>query len=240
MRVLYWIVVFGSLLLAGFSAHLFFGETNMDPEAQARAAFDARIEALKPEADAGRSGAQYRLAETYRRVAANYRDPGLARFWYRKAAEQGHIAAQYELARLYIKGDGVPQSNTRAAQWLRLAAGLGRHQGAQFLLGELFFHGRGVGQHYGVAMNWYRKAAARGHPIAQHFVGVMYREGWGVENDDLEAYKWLTLALAGRDEVLAYDSRLDPKVEREVLIRRMNQSQIALAKKRVQERKPEQ
>ncbi len=240
MRVLYWIVVFGALLLAGASAHLFFGETNMDPEAKAHAAFEARVQELKPDADAGRSGAQYRLAETYRRAPAAWRDAGLARFWYRKAAEQGHIAAQYELGMLYKLGDGVPESNARAADWLRLAAGLGRHRGAQFQLGELFFHGRGVGQDYGTALSWYRKAAAHGHPVAQHLVGVMYREGWGVENDDLEAYKWLTLAMAGRDRVLAHDSRLDPRAEREVLLQRLNRSQVALAKKLVDQWKPEQ
>jgi TPR repeat protein len=240
MRLLSWIVVCGALLLAGASAHLFFGKTNMDPEAKVRMASEQRVAALKPEAEAGRSGAQYRLGEAYRTAPAEVRDPTLAREWYRKAADQGHIAAQYELAMLYVKGDGVPQSNVRAAEWLRLAAGLGRHQGAQFQLGELYFHGRGVGQDYGQAMNWYRKAADHGHPVAQLLVGIMFREGWGVENDDLEAYKWLTLALAHRDQVLAYDSRLDPNVEREVLLKRLNQSQVALAKKRVEEWKPAQ
>ncbi len=240
MRLLYWIVVFGALLLAGASAHLFFGETNMDPEAQARMAFEQRVAQLKPDAEAGRSGTQYSLAETYRTAPEAVRDPGLARYWYRKAAEQGHIAAQYQLGLLYAKGDGVPQSYTRAAEWFQLSAGLGRNRDAQFFLGELFFHGRGVGHDYGIALEWYRKAARRGHPVAQHLVGVMYREGWGVENDDLEAYKWLTLALAHRDAVMAYDSRLDPKVEREVLLQRLNQSQVALAKKRVENWKVEQ
>ena len=240
MRLLYWIMVCGALLLAGGSAHLFFGKTNMDPEAKARMAFEARVAELKGDAEAGRSGAQFRLGETYRTAPPAVRDPSLARYWYKKAAEQGHIAAQYELAMLYIKGDGVPQSNARAAEWLRLAAGLGRHQGAQFQLGELYFHGRGVGQDHGVAVGWFRKAAERGQPVAQHLLGIMYREGWGVENDDLEAYKWLTLALAHRDQVLAYDSRLDPTVAREELLIRLNQSQVALAKKRVEEWKPEQ
>ncbi|MEK9755303.1 MAG: sel1 repeat family protein, partial [Rhodospirillaceae bacterium] len=67
-------------------------------------------------------------------------------------------------------------------------------RGAELQLGELYFHGRGVDQDYGAAMSRYRKAASRSHPVAQHLVGIMYREGWSVEYDDLEAYKWLTLA----------------------------------------------
>lgn len=194
MRLLYWIVVCGALLLVGASAHLFFGKTNMDPEAKARMAAEARVAEFKPDAEAGRSGAQYRLAEAYRTAPAEVGDPALARYWYRKVAEQGHIAAQYELAMLYVKGDGVPQSYPRAAEWLRLAVGLDRHRGAEFQLGEFYFHGRGVDQDYGAAMSRYRKAASRSHPVAQHLVGIMYREGWSVEYDDLEAYKWLTLA----------------------------------------------
>lgn len=240
MRVLYWIVVLGALLLAGASAHLFFGETNMDPEEQARADFEARVMQLAPAAEEGRSAAQYDLASTYRDAPKAQRDPGLARYWYRKAAEQGHIASQYELGMLYVRGDGVPQSYPRAAQWLRLAAGLGRLREAQFQLGELYFHGRGIGHDYGAAMDWYLKAAERGHPVAQHFVGIMYREGWGVEGDDIEAYKWLSLAANERDQVIAYDSRIDPRAEREILIQRLNRSQIELAKQRLAAWKPKQ
>ena len=240
MRILYWVVVIGALLLSGGSAFLFFGETNMDPEAQARADFEAAIVDQRPAAANGSTSEQYRLAETYRTGPGDLRDPGLARFWYRKAAEQGHIASQFELGMLYVHGDGVPQSYHRAAEWLRLAAGLGRHRDAQFAMGDMYFHGRGVPHDYGAAMKWFSKAAERGHPVAQYIVGTMYAEGWGIETDDLEAYKWLTLALRGRDAVLAYDVKSDPQERREKLILRMNRSQIELARKVTAEWKPRQ
>ena len=89
-------------------------------------------------------------------------------------------------------------------------------------------------------MKWFSKAAERGHPVAQYIVGTMYAEGWGIETDDLEAYKWLTLALRGRDAVLAYDVKSDPQERREKLILRMNRSQIELARKVTAEWKPRQ
>ena len=47
------------------------------------------------------------------------------------------------------------------------------------------------------ALRWYRAAAARGHPLAQYNLAVMYEDGEGVTQDLVEAYKWYTLAARG-------------------------------------------
>ena len=39
-----------------------------------------------------------------------------------------------------------------------------------------------------------REAAERGDPVAQHKLGLAYRNGDGVTRDLVEAYKWLSLA----------------------------------------------
>ena len=41
--------------------------------------------------------------------------------WYKKAAEQGHPKAQYNLGVMYIIGSGTPKSLSDAKHWLRLA-----------------------------------------------------------------------------------------------------------------------
>ena len=41
---------------------------------------------------------------------------------YRKAAEQGDAAAQYNLGLMYANGRGVPQDYVEAHKWLNLAA----------------------------------------------------------------------------------------------------------------------
>ncbi len=51
--------------------------------------------------------------------------------------------AQYELGKLYLKGDGISQSALQAARWLSLAARKG-HVAAQATLGDLLFNGEGV------------------------------------------------------------------------------------------------
>lgn len=48
--------------------------------------------------------------------------------WYRKAAEQGDAAAQYNLGWMYWKGHGVWQSDTEAMKWYRKAAEQGHER----------------------------------------------------------------------------------------------------------------
>jgi TPR repeat protein len=54
--------------------------------------------------------------------------------WYRRAAEQGHAQAQYNLGFMYGSGLGVPQDDAEAVNWFRLAAEQGLAQ-AQTHLG---------------------------------------------------------------------------------------------------------
>ena len=42
--------------------------------------------------------------------------------WYRKAAEQGYSAAQFNLGVCYDNGDGVDKNPSKAKYWYRKAA----------------------------------------------------------------------------------------------------------------------
>jgi TPR repeat protein len=60
----------------------------------------------------------------------------LAASWLRRAADQGHAEAQYQLGRQYLDGRGVPLDRKEAVVWLRKAADAG-HAQASALLGRL-------------------------------------------------------------------------------------------------------
>jgi TPR repeat protein len=62
--------------------------------------------------------------------------------WWRRAAEQGHVEAQYHLGRFCLAGQGVPQDFVEAERLLRLSANQG-HVEAAYYLGELLFYGEG-------------------------------------------------------------------------------------------------
>jgi TPR repeat protein len=127
-----------------------------------------------------------------------------AAFWYRKAAEQGDVDAQYNLGSLYYDGRGVPHDYAQAVLWFRKAAERGDSD-AQDELGDLYLSGEGVAQNYTQAAMWYRKAAEQGNALAQASLGDLYRDGQGVPRDYAEAYFWYDLAAAGEQE--ASDSK---------------------------------
>ena len=54
----------------------------------------------------------------------------------RAPAEQGDAEAQFNLGVMYANGRGVPQDDSEAVRWYRLAADQG-HAGAQFNLGAV-------------------------------------------------------------------------------------------------------
>src|SRR2546430_1701623 len=54
--------------------------------------------------------------------------------WYRKAAEQGHALAQFNLGIMYGKGQGVARNKVTSMMWLGRSAKLG-DAGAQYELG---------------------------------------------------------------------------------------------------------
>ncbi|MEJ2270163.1 MAG: tetratricopeptide repeat protein [Desulfobulbaceae bacterium] len=74
----------------------------------------------QPKANQGDADAQFNLALLYYTGLGIPQDRRYAIYWYTKAAEQGHIQAQYFLGKLYNFGDGeeVRQDFKLAVYWL--------------------------------------------------------------------------------------------------------------------------
>ena len=112
---------------------------------------------------------------------------------FRPLALGGDAAAQYRLAVMYEKGQGVPQDDQQAVSWY-LKAAVQDDTRAQFALAERYANGWGVPQNIKQATTWYIEAAEHGSSKAQYTVGLMYAKGEGVPQDFVQAYKWLSLA----------------------------------------------
>jgi TPR repeat protein len=84
-----------------------------------------------------------------------------ARVWFKKAAETGHVDAQFSMARSFESSD-----SELSVAWYQKAAAQG-HTDAQAALAEHYLRGIGVPQDQTSALNWYAKAAAQGHATAQ-------------------------------------------------------------------------
>ena len=97
---------------------------------------------LRHSAESGNVDAQFDLAYLYYKADSDPSVSGLsqsndlAAYWYRKAAQQGHLSAQYNMAVLYLHGHGVDRDPVTAYAWLLQAADEG-HPGSQELIKEL-------------------------------------------------------------------------------------------------------
>ena len=109
------------------------------------------------------------------------------------AAAGGAPGAQYNLARMYLSGEGVARDSAEGLKWLRKAAmaGVGF---AQYQLGACNEWGIALPQDNSEAARWYGMAADRGVPAAQYRLGLLYINGLGVARDLVAAHMWLNLA----------------------------------------------
>ena len=71
--------------------------------------------------------------------------------WFRKAAEQSHVVAQYTLGVMYSHSDAVANDAAEAMRWYRAAADQG-YPAAQYSVGLGYRDGEGVPQDIAEAM----------------------------------------------------------------------------------------
>ena len=165
------------------------------------------LAATKAKAEVGDPEAQYLLGWLFRygKKEGIFMDYEQAVYWYRKAADQGHAAAQNALGWMYKSGKGVSVDKKQAAYWFRKAAVQG-HAVAQYglgsIYGELQLGGSGsIAYHYiedrEQAIYWYRKAADQGLAPAQVELGVIYDLIY--PKDEEQAVYWYRKAAAQGD-----------------------------------------
>lgn len=108
-----------------------------------------------------------------------------------KPAEQGNQYAQYQLGRLYLKGEHIPKDSKAAIKWLTDSAEQG-NQYAQYQLGKLYLLGEDVPKNVEVAVKWLTASAEQGNQYAQYQLGKLYLLGKDVPRDREAAVRWLT------------------------------------------------
>ena len=109
---------------------------------------------------------------------------------------------------MYLNGEGVTQSHTKAKTWLLEAAKQGFAE-AQNNLGVMYCNDEGVPQDYPKAEEWFRKSAEQGNPPAEFNLGLMYKNGDGVPQNDKEAAEWCEkAAMQGHPEALTLLSEM--------------------------------
>jgi pilus assembly protein CpaE len=117
----------------------------------------------------------------------------------RPLADAGFALAQYRLAKLYERGEGVEVNLTVARQWTERAAAAGNVP-AMHDLGVYHARGEGAPRDEAAAFRLFEQAAEFGFTDSQFNLGILYEQGRGVEANAGEALFWFMLAAQQGDE----------------------------------------
>ncbi|WP_158553792.1 tetratricopeptide repeat protein [Absiella sp. AM29-15] len=100
--------------------------------------------------------------------------------WFIKAADAGHMMAQYYAGYCFEKAIGVQRNAYSCAKYYKLAADQGL-MNAQYEIGYLYEYGIGVEKDETQAAQYFEKATDQGHGAAACTLGYYYENGMGVE-----------------------------------------------------------
>lgn len=148
-----------------------------------------RAVSLEAAAQGGDQVAQYQLA--LQRLGNGRTADGLGLL--RNAANHGLAMAQYRLAKVYERGEGVPADLSTARMWTERAANGGNRR-AMHDLGVYYARGDGAPLDEATAFRWFRQAAELGVADSQYNLGVLYQQGRGVQANASESLFWFAIA----------------------------------------------
>jgi len=92
----------------------------------------------------------------------------------KRAAERGIARAQFDLALMYARGEGVRKNEKLAFTWFHKAA-RNNHVEAKFYMGLSFAKGKGVKKQAQLARYWFKLAAKSGHRQAVAYLASVER-----------------------------------------------------------------
>ena len=143
----------------------------------------------------GSASTAYQLGRVWRDGLGVLPDDEKAEVWFHRAAEGGHVGAQYALAKvLHEQG-----RTSEAISWYKQAAE-GGNPFASYQFGKLYLAGEGVPKDVSKAVECLTEAAEQGNSQSQYILGKLYLLGNEVEQDREVAVQWLTLVAAQGNE----------------------------------------
>lgn len=140
---------------------------------EAKKWFDKTVKEYIDSAEKGDADAQFELGRRYsqQRGYISSEEEKLkdvfgpeAVKWFRKAADQGHSAAQWNLGNCYFRGNGVNENKQEGFKWYKKAA----EQGHAFAMADVaicYEDGEGVEKNGAMAKKWFSKVEEKGEQV---------------------------------------------------------------------------
>ena len=189
---------------------------------------------FKKAAEEGSAENYWRLGICYDEGQGVAKNPEEAFKCFEKASNKGHLSSQVRIGLSYIEGKGAEQDGQKGYAWLFVADANGWEGGenlekslGEYLEGEEIKEAQELAQQMmkanaDLAGDNYilpteedqppskervalaREAAERGHVDSIFLMGVLYRDGWGVDKDGEQAALWFNLAARQGDGSSAF------------------------------------
>lgn len=151
----------------------------------------------------GNVESQFYVAESYADGENGVqKDADQAKYWYSKAAEQGHAESMSCLGDIYYDDNNY----TKAFYWYEQAAEQGNVSAIESL-GEMYLYGRGVDIDYDQAAKYLKRAALKKDVFGMYYYGYCLHYGAGVKKDVEQAQYYYEEV---KNIVSKYDITLDP------------------------------
>jgi uncharacterized protein len=134
------------------------------------------IVSIRQLAEKGDAEAQSKMGVFYATGVGMKRDKQQALSWYRKSAEQGYPVGQWNLAFMYVRGEGAVAANFPVARELFRQAAEKGFANAQYDLAMMLLNGLGGKLDQSEAKKWFQKAAGQGYREAKEILQELEAE----------------------------------------------------------------
>jgi TPR repeat protein len=134
---------------------------------QAWAYLDVPYDQLKKAAEAGDPESMNKIGVLFANGIGLPQDKAKAFHWYKKAADAKFAPAMWNLAFMYVRGEGGVKEDMTTAFGLFKGAAEQGFADAQFDLAYMYLQGIGTTMDRKEGMAWLKKAADQGHPEAK-------------------------------------------------------------------------
>ena len=125
----------------------------------------------------GNRDAQFKVGVLFSNEQFDQPKAEQAVYWYKQAARQGHILAQYNLGHHLLTGNGVEKDERAAIDWWKQAA-QEDHALAQFNVGRAYYLGIGVEKDHNQSRYWFSRAAQNKE---EKSIEVLQQLGWEID-----------------------------------------------------------
>lgn len=195
-----------SILIVINQVHAQTDRTDNEPALTLQEKYNDELDTWMLRAYEGDRDAQFKVGVLFTNDQFSQPDFEQAVYWYKQAARQDHVLAQYNLGHQYLNGVGVKQSTNSAMQWWLKAAKLG-HVLAQFNIGRAYYLGIGLEKDHKQAKYWFEQAANNEEPKS---IEILQQIDWDKASSSSTAQT--TTNDAKPEQTLTKDKTIEPVI----------------------------